>query len=90
MTVRFISNNFEITITINTSIQEMKSFLKEDDDEDKKIDKWKYLKNKQIKIPLLDEKENKINLKIKNVYESIIRNKNLSNNSLSKSKYYLQ
>ncbi len=90
MTVRFISNNFEITITINTSIQEMKSFLKEDDDEDKKIDKLKYLKNKQIKIPLLDEKENKINLKIKNVYDSITRNKNLSNNSLSKSKYSIK
>ncbi len=85
----FYNNNLNSS-NINSSNQEMKSFLKEDDDEDKKIDKLKYLKNKQIKIPLLDEKENKINLKIKNVYESIIRNKNLSNNSLSKSKYYLQ
>ena len=68
----------------------MKSFLKEDNDEDKKIDKLKYLKNKQIKIPLLVEKENKINLKIKNVYDSITRNKNLSNNSLSKSKYSIK
>ena len=85
----FYNNNLNSS-NINSSNQEMKSFLKEDDDEDKKIDKLKYLKNKQIKIPLLDEKENKINLKIKNVYESITRNKNLSNNSLSKSKYSIK
>ena len=85
----FYNNNLNSS-NINSSNQEMKSFLKEDDDEDKKIDKLKYLKNKQIKIPLLDEKENKINLKIKNVYDSITRNKNLSNNSLSKSKYSIK
>ena len=89
-TDKYFYNNNLNSSNINSSNQEMKSFLKEDNDEDKKIDKLKYLKNKQIKIPLLDEKENKINLKIKNVYESITRNKNLSNNSLSKSKYSIK
>ena len=86
---QYYNNNLNSS-NINSSNQEMKSFLKDDDEEDKKIDKLKYLKNKQIKIPLLDEKENKINLKIKNVYESITQNKNLSNNSLSKSKYSIK
>ena len=89
-TDKYFYNNNLNSSNINSSNQEMKSFLKEDNDEDKKIDKLKYLKNKQIKIPLLDEKENKINLKIKNVYDSITRNKNLSNNSLSKSKYSIK
>ena len=89
-TDKYFYNNNLNSSNINSSNQEMKSFLKEDNDEDKKIDKLKYLKNKQIKIPLLDEKENKINLKIKNVYESITQNKNLSNNSLSKSKYSIK
>ncbi len=86
---QYYNNNLNSS-NINSSNQEMKSFLKDDDEEDKKIDKLKCLKNKQIKIPLLDEKENKINLKIKNVYESITQNKNLSNNSLSKSKYSIK
>ena len=89
-TDKYFYNNNLNSSNINSSNQEMKSFLKEDNDEDKKIDKLKYLKNKQIKIPLLVEKENKINLKIKNVYDSITRNKNLSNNSLSKSKYSIK
>ena len=84
---KYYSNNHLNSSNTNSSNQEMKSFLKEDEEEDKKIDNFKNLKNNQIKIPLLDEKENKVNLKIKNVYDTIVKNKNLSNNTLSQSKY---
>ena len=84
---KYYNNNHLNSSNTNSSNQEMKSFLKEDEEEDKKIDNFKNLKNNQIKIPLLDEKENKVNLKIKNVYDTIVKNKNLSNNTLSQSKY---
>ena len=84
---KYYSNNHLNSSNTNSSNQEMKSFLKENEEEDKKIDNFKNLKNNQIKIPLLDEKENKVNLKIKNVYDTIVKNKNLSNNTLSQSKY---
>ena len=84
---KYYNNNHLNSRNTNSSNQEMKSFLKENEEEDKKIDNFKNLKNNQIKIPLLDEKENKVNLKIKNVYDTIVKNKNLSNNTLSQSKY---
>ena len=84
---KYYNNNHLNSSNTNSSNQEMKSFLKEDEEEDKKIDNFKNLKNNQIKIPLLDEKENKVNLKIKNVYDTIVKNKNSSNNTLSQSKY---
>ena len=84
---KYYNNNHLNSSNTNSSNQEMKSFLKENEEEDKKIDNFKNLKNNQIKIPLLDEKENKVNLKIKNVYDTIVKNKNLSNNTLSQSKY---
>ena len=64
----------------NTSNSGIKSFLKEDDEIDKKINKINFFKNTQKKMPLIQKKENKIKNKIRNVYGIITKKKDLVNN----------
>ena len=70
----------------NTSNSGIKSFLKEDDEIDKKINKINFFKNTQKKIQLIQKKENKIKNKIRNVYGIITKKKDLVNNKTD-SKY---
>ncbi len=64
----------------NTSNSGIKSFLKDDDEIDKKINKINFFKNTQKKIPLIQTKENKVKNKIRNVFGIITKNKDLINN----------
>ena len=64
----------------NTSNSGIKSFLKDDDEIDKKINKINFFKNTQKKMPLIQKKENKIKNKIRNVYGIITKKKDLVNN----------
>jgi len=64
----------------NTSNSGIKSFLKEDDEIDKKINKINFFKNTKKKMPLIQKKENKIKNKIRNVYGIITKKKDLVNN----------
>jgi peptidyl-prolyl cis-trans isomerase-like 4 len=79
-------NNNYIYSNNNTSNSGIKSFLKDDDEYEKKFDKIDFLKNNQKKIQLNQQKENKIKNKIKNVFGIITHNKELINNKLN-SKY---
>ena len=64
----------------NTSNSGIKSFLKDDDEIDKKNNKINYFKNTQKKIPLIQKKESKVRNKIRNVFGIITKNKDLVNN----------
>ena len=64
----------------NTSNSGIKSFLKDDDEIDKKINKINFFKNTQKKIPLIQKKESKVRNKIRNVFGIITKNKDLINN----------
>ena len=64
----------------NTSNSGIKSFLKDDDEIDKKNNKINYFKNTQKKIPLIQKKESKVRNKIRNVFGIITKNKDLINN----------
>ena len=64
----------------NTSNSGIKSFLKDDDEIDKKNNKMNYFKNTQKKIPLIQKKESKVRNKIRNVFGIITKNKDLVNN----------
>ena len=64
----------------NTSNSGIKSFLKDDEEIDKKINKINFFKNTQKKIPLIQTKENKVKNKIRNVFGIITKNKDLINN----------